>query len=731
MREGASNLKYVFLCKRVLRFLRRRFEHFYDTPAALAETLAALTPLLGSRDQIDATLTAVAVRGLVIAAPRRHRGRFARAAALPMYAALLAAPLTSPLLVEALANCLDYCCTYSERAVFKVYALGSPVPVRLPVSDHGDEEAANGSDEITNVKLNDDAQDPESSQCASDHSGVDLLPTSFDNCAEFALLRLAERALRTVPCTQSAYGDMAAALVTCAMKCLENRHGASYVVTDLFTSKCITAHYAASRVSAHSLVVAPLVGLVCKAFLDDTTSYIVNDDDAMNASTDARAKRDLFVKRASHRERLQQVIEMSRDLIGALVNNNLDTAMKLPFEKPEFNSAFLIDDFDSALWLHKGHVVDAWRAACDTALAAVRASVGPGVAAQIAAVRGREETNIHAYINAVLASKNRDRICISVPAALSKHDPVAALSAEALTANMMSLLPLLPVAPAPFFEKTLFVPWCDLMTAFVKQDSGVSIDFDNFIYLLTTVRHGCGFAFHRLLSPPVYAAGHRLVQPVVDLLGPLTSTPTLKCVTRGPLTARDTAAGERWRDGYALHEDGTPPVPRDAVSAGADLSQSHLDALLALLQIGEVDTVHWAAYLLILYVELDYLFYTAPGWEATPLLARAGLLPVMAATTRRLGGDVTKILAELLAKMGPILCNMAATRTSSGKDSKDGQPQLRPQSQLTEFQQQWLRENVVAPVRTLCVDRAFAAAVEAKSSDVAWRRFERELLTEL
>ena len=132
VRAGASEISYPFLCKRVLRFLRRRFEHFYDTPAAVAATRDTLVPLLYSPNPTTATLAAVALRGLANVAPRRYRARLARALALPVYKALLAAPLTSPMLVGALADCLDRCCTVSQRAVYEMVAVGSPVAVPLP-----------------------------------------------------------------------------------------------------------------------------------------------------------------------------------------------------------------------------------------------------------------------------------------------------------------------------------------------------------------------------------------------------------------------------------------------------------------------------------------------------------------------------------------------------------------------------------------------------------------------
>ena len=109
----------------------------------------------------------------------------------------------------------------------------------------------------------------------------------------------------------------------------------------------------------------------------------------------------------------------------------------------------------------------------------------------------------------------------------------------------------------------------------------------NFNSLLAMVRCGAAFAFHRLLTPATWAAGHRFAGRALYSLHCLAATPSLRSATRGPLTANDTATGEHWQDGFARRAPNKPPVPRDELAAAVDLSQSHLGAVLALLQYGD------------------------------------------------------------------------------------------------------------------------------------------------
>ena len=486
VRAGANEISYLFLCKRVLRFLRRRFEHFYDTPAAVAATRDTLMPLLYSPNPTTATLAAVALRGLANAAPRRYRARLARALAVPVYKALLAAPLTSTMLVGALADCLDRCCTVSQRAAYEMFAVGSPVAVPLPsasavVATENDKKYRDDSvpsdddNDCADASPDDDAssvcdgkkQRSNCKSCAFDDFAVDLLPDSFDDCAEIKLLRLAERALRTMPCTESSYSDMIVSLVGASAVAMENRRYESFVITNLIQERCISRHYAVSRLAALSFAIAPLAGLVCTAMLGDTTACIVHEDDAeaagakskaaAAADASARAKRDSYVTKADNKRRLQQVLEISYSLMNMLGISNTFTGLKLPFEKPEWNYAFLFEDFNSALWENTEHVMDAWREACSAAAAAVRASVAPGVAAQIAEVRKREEANLRtsnkaftAYVN-TLAVEDAPLLVDLLAQALA-----ASLSADVMAASVMSLLPLLPVVPVKYFGTQVY-----------------------------------------------------------------------------------------------------------------------------------------------------------------------------------------------------------------------------------------------------------------------------------
>ena len=250
---------------------------------------------------------------------------------------------------------------------------------------------------------------------------------------------------------------------------MKYRRGESFVIMDLVQDQCISRHYAVSRLTALSFVIAPLAGLVCTAMLGDTTACIVHEDDAEAAGTkamakaaaaadaSARAKRDSYVTKADNKRRLQQVLEISYSLMNMLGISNTFTGLKLPFEKPEWNYAFLFEDFNSALWENTEHVMDAWREACSAAAAAVRASVAPGVAAQIAEVRKREEANLRtsnkaftAYVN-TLAVEDAPLLVDLLAQALA-----ASLSADVMAASVMSLLPLLPVVPVKYFGTQVY-----------------------------------------------------------------------------------------------------------------------------------------------------------------------------------------------------------------------------------------------------------------------------------
>jgi len=689
-------------------------------------------PLLSLPDQPTATLAAVALRGLA-SVSHRHSARLAQSFAVPVYQALVAAPLTSPMMVEALANCLERYCEMDKSALYALFAVGSPVAVLPPgrkkpryyfdkslgseytPREHPDNECQSADDE-------DDEYEPREYLHPSDldnsDAAVDLFPSSFDDCVEIRLLRLVSRALHTLPCgTESAYTDMLVALVRASAVAMEIRGGEEYVITSFARKKRISQHYAVSRLTARSFVVAPLTGLVCKVLLGDTTaSIVVNENNVDAAATaaskaiiaadaSARAKRNLYVKNAHHRRRLLQVFEISGELMRMLSQINNDTGVKLPFEEPKAMSALLYDKFNNALWENKKHVADAWREACNAADAAVRASMAPGVAALIVEVQKREEANLYAFNHAFIAYvRTLEENKKPPPVDLTARPLAAFLSAGALTANVMSLLPLLPVAPVKYFDISTFSPWDSLMTCF----SNTAVTFDT---LLATVRSGAAFAFHRLLAPSLWARGHRFANRAVVHIKVLASLASLRPATRGPLTANDTATGERWQDGFARRAPNKPPVPRDEFAAAVDLLQSPLGAVLALLQTGDYATILQAASVLIEYSKADKCF-AVPGWEGTPLLLRAGLLPLLAAATRRGGLDNMPLnqFEWLLGTMMLCIQSMVEPYIAAAGETEDGevgQPQA-----LTAFQRRWLRVSVVEPLRVLCDIPLFEMAVK-------------------
>ena len=220
----------------------------------------------------------------------------------------------------------------------------------------------------------------------------------------------------------------------------------------------------------------------------------------------------------------------------------------------------------------------------------------------------------------------------------------------------------------------------------------------------------------------MWAAGHRFAWRTLHNLCCLAATPSLRSATRGPLTANDTATGERWQDGFARRAHNKPPVPRDELAAAVDLSQSHLGAVLALLQYGDDDAVRSVAYLLTRTILADTEDKVVPGWEVAPLLLRAGLLPLVAAVGLRegLADDPMYYINSLLSSLKHCIHGMVARYTAtdntegegteSGDDTNDKKSN-RPRT-MTAFQRRWLRESVVEPVLALCSNKRYRENVE-------------------
>ena len=502
VRVNAEKITHLALVKRVLRFLRRRVVHCYDTPAAVAATRAALVPLLYSPVRTDAALAAIALCGLQAAAPRRYRARLARALTPALLPALLTAPLTNPLMIESLARAVRYAFLYSPYAGLAAWTANSPVPIELP-SEYDDESNNNkgvvgndnddggdcGADEINgkcqsdSIKTNATESGTRTAETRTEKTevrlcddSVELLPTSFDGCIEMQLLRLFERALRTLSCKDNVYTNMLSALALLAQKVTIVSEKTSISPLQLYQvflaeTGYVTRHYATARICAHTLAAAPIVALAYTAMIGDPTLQATAFA-AAAAAADVTEKG----KRQKHNDtlaapsadllRLAAAARMSKEVCMIIFNNMLDIGLALPCEKPRSSDALLPQNaFDAALWERHPSAVAAWKAAADRAIVAVRdESVLSAVAAKVAAAAQTAEENIRAFAAAVAAHRREKRYTWDPKYELKAEAdmprmPFVWLMAEVFSASAFAVLPLVPYIPPAFFSRTCFYGW--------------------------------------------------------------------------------------------------------------------------------------------------------------------------------------------------------------------------------------------------------------------------------
>ena len=408
-------------------------------PSEPRQTLSSvLLPLLYSPSRTDAALAAIALHGILRAAPTLDaRAGLANGIAQELLNVLIAVPVAAnPILVDHAARALRYSLESSTLAHLTVFAWQSPVQLMFDMML--EENCTQGGVETTYVapeggyyKGAEDTGDGARWRSPHDEK-IPLFPSSFDNCYEIELLGCIKTALTAIPCFSStggcdnASGSFASSSDTFAFDLFSKAVGSLLsVVTEsiecmssqidimplLLEQGAISTHYAMTRCAALFLEIAPLIPSLFHALVGtDVYAYASTTDDKNTNASESRTGKSagaVTLSKEKAIERLRCVTKLIRQPIRVLNNYSSNLGMSMPYERPYHIDSLAYGQRDNrAPWAVFPDMEPAWRARLQAAVAAVKRGLPRAIAAQLTAVQ-REATQTLADHEAAVAAYNK------------------------------------------------------------------------------------------------------------------------------------------------------------------------------------------------------------------------------------------------------------------------------------------------------------------------------------
>ena len=426
-----------------------------SSSAAPRQTLSSvLLPLLYSPSRTDAALAAIALHGVLRAAPTLDaRAGLANGVAQELLNVLVAVSVAAnPILVDHAARALRYSLESSTFAHLTIFAWQSPVQLMFDMML--EENCTQGGFETTYVapeggyyKGAEDTGDGARWRSPRDEK-IPLYPSSFDNCFEIKLLGCIKTALTTIPSfsgtgggRDNASGSFASSSDTFAFDLFSKAVGSLLsVVTEsiecisstieimplLLEQAAISSHYAMTRCAALFLEIAPLIPRLFYALVGpDVYAYGSAKDDANSAasesnSTAGKSAGAVALSKEKATERLRRVTKLIRQPMRVLNSYALHLGMSMPYETPYHNDSLAHGTRDNrAPWTVFPDMEPAWSARVQAAVAAVKRGLPRAIAAQLVAVQ-REATQTLADHEAAVAAYNELTVKqVQAPAAQS------------------------------------------------------------------------------------------------------------------------------------------------------------------------------------------------------------------------------------------------------------------------------------------------------------------------